>query len=681
VRGIKVRKVASLVMVSAILLSTFVVLAPRASAASQVDINTAIDKGLAFLNGKQSSNGEWSLGDYPVACTAVAVLAFENAPSGHYGWNSSDPYHTTVQNGLDWLFSQANVVAINGSNSAGDPDIDGNGIGIGWYGDGQPVYETPIALMAIVSSSAPTNVTTTGPANVTGRTYHDIAQDVVDWIAWAQNSVAADGQYEGGWRYQPQSGHSDNSVSQWPVLGLLAAEEAWGIGAPDWVKDELMKWTTTMQDLGGDYSTNSVYGAFDYQPGRGLYTPGDSAAGILQLTYCGVNDTDPRIIAAKGYLNRDWNPNGYCPNGDDYGWNWNIGDLYSMYAVMKACSLTTPNAIQFIADYTGTPGVEWYNGTGEYADALIANQGPAHGWPDGSWNNWVNVTEGDEVSFELGTAWGVLVLECREVANEGDLEVTVIDAATSNPIVGANVSIQGPETDWNITGTNGNWTFSDIKIGSYTVTASMTAYFSNTTLTIVNQGQTTNCTLSLQVTMIRDLAVTEVVPDNDWVYQGKLCHAGVNVTVANLGATSENFTLTLYAVNATATPASLTIGTQPITNLPPNGTLVLRFVWNSEGAQPCHWYNITAVASTVPGEINITNNVMSSLMLVKVRLVGDVNGDGTVDIRDAIVASNAFGSKPEDPNWNPGADINNDDLVNTLDFIMIAMNFGKACQD
>jgi hypothetical protein len=449
---------------------------PTVSAASQVDINNAITQGLAYLNSTQASNGEWSSSDYPVASTAMAVLAFENAPNSHYGWNATDPYNTTVQNGLNWLFSQASTVAISSSNSAGNPDTSGDGIGIGWYGDGEPVYETPMVLMAIIASNAPTNVTTTGPTNVTGRTYHDVARDIVDWIAWAQNSVAADGQYEGGWRYQPQEGDSDNSVSQWPVIGLMAAQ-LWGINAPAWVQSELLKWTNTTQSLTGNYSTNSYYGAFDYQLGSGLYTPAETAAGILELTYCGVNDTDSRIVAAEGYLNRDWNPNGYSPWG--FGFNWNIGDLYDMYAVMKACRLTTPTPTQFVANYNGTLGVEWYNGTSEYADALVTNQGA-----DGHWNNWVSVDDADDVSNALGTAWGTLILEFVPVKVTYTLTVIVVDAVTTAPIAGAAVSISGPQSLLGTTNGSGDAVFATLQAGTYLVNASATGYIPSATATV-----------------------------------------------------------------------------------------------------------------------------------------------------------------------------------------------------
>src|SRR5271157_27504 len=183
---------------------------------SQTDINNAIEKGLAYLNSSQQPalvGRNWSPSNFPVASTALAVLAFENAPLNHFGWNLTDPYHVTVQSGLDWLFSQASVIPISSSNSAGNPDNNSNGFGIGWYSDGQTVYETPMVLMAILGSIAPTNITTSGPANVINRTYSNVAQDIVDWIAWAQNSVNSSGLYEGGWRYQPKYGDSDNSLS------------------------------------------------------------------------------------------------------------------------------------------------------------------------------------------------------------------------------------------------------------------------------------------------------------------------------------------------------------------------------------------------------------------------------------------------------------------------------------
>jgi hypothetical protein len=430
----------------------------------------------------------------------MAVLAFEN--NGHYGWNASDPDHTVVQNGLNWLFSTASTVPISSASSAGNPDVSGDGFGIYWAGDSGDcvkggteapdacVYETPMVLMAIVGSDAETAVTTMGPTGVTGRTYIAVAQDIVDWIAWAQNSKpGCCGVYEGGWRYDPQSGAgSDNSVSQWPVVGLLTAQ-LWGINAPSWVGTELQKWITADQDLTGTPATNAYYGAFDYLPGSGLFSPAETAAGIMELTYVGATNTSASILAAEGYLYKDWTPNG-CTPSEGCGWNWNIGDLYDMYSVMKAMRETTPTPTVYITNYANTASINWYNGAGQYADSLLAKQGP-----DGHWNNWVSVNEDDDVSNYLGTAWGILILQQFTVHVPNNLAVQVVDT-TSTPISGANVAAVGPTTQSGVTNSTGWVQWNRIQGGSYDVTASKNCYAS--TSQTVDLTKNTTITLTLE---------------------------------------------------------------------------------------------------------------------------------------------------------------------------------------
>jgi hypothetical protein len=58
-------------------------------------------------------------------------------------------------------------------------------------------------------------------------------------------------------------------------------------------------------------------------------------------------------------------------------------------------------------------------------------------------------------------------------------------------------------------------------------------------------------------------------------------------------------------------------------------------------------------------------------------LLGDVNGDGKVDIQDVARASAAFGSYPGHPRWNPNADINKDGHINVFDMAVICSNFGQ----
>jgi len=57
--------------------------------------------------------------------------------------------------------------------------------------------------------------------------------------------------------------------------------------------------------------------------------------------------------------------------------------------------------------------------------------------------------------------------------------------------------------------------------------------------------------------------------------------------------------------------------------------------------------------------------------------VGDITGDGVVDIFDAIQLGNAFGTKSGDKRWNPRADLNKDGNVDIFDAILLANNFDR----
>jgi hypothetical protein len=85
--------------------------------------------------------------------------------------------------------------------------------------------------------------------------------------------------------------------------------------------------------------------------------------------------------------------------------------------------------------------------------------------------------------------------------------------------------------------------------------------------------------------------------------------------------------------------------------------------------------NYTAYATTDYNDVGnyyyAANNAKFSIVLV-----GDINGDGVVNILDAILLADAFGSVPGDSNWNPAADLNGDGVVNILDAILLSDNFG-----
>lgn len=63
--------------------------------------------------------------------------------------------------------------------------------------------------------------------------------------------------------------------------------------------------------------------------------------------------------------------------------------------------------------------------------------------------------------------------------------------------------------------------------------------------------------------------------------------------------------------------------------------------------------------------------------VIEMELLGDINFDGKVDVRDLAVVSMAFGSFPSHPRWNMVADLNCDEKVDITDVVVVARNFGN----
>jgi uncharacterized protein (DUF2141 family) len=59
-----------------------------------------------------------------------------------------------------------------------------------------------------------------------------------------------------------------------------------------------------------------------------------------------------------------------------------------------------------------------------------------------------------------------------------------------------------------------------------------------------------------------------------------------------------------------------------------------------------------------------------------VTLVGDLNDDGKVDVKDIYLAAKAFGSTTGESRWNADADMNLDGEIDLMDIFVIASHFG-----
>jgi outer membrane protein assembly factor BamB len=59
-------------------------------------------------------------------------------------------------------------------------------------------------------------------------------------------------------------------------------------------------------------------------------------------------------------------------------------------------------------------------------------------------------------------------------------------------------------------------------------------------------------------------------------------------------------------------------------------------------------------------------------------LVGDINKDRVVNIFDGVILGTVWASRPGDPNWNPRADLKEDEVINLYDLTIWGSHFGET---
>jgi hypothetical protein len=173
----------------------------------------------------------------------------------------------------------------------------------------------------------------------------------------------------------------------------------------------------------------------------------------------------------------------------------------------------------------------------------------------------------------------------------------------------------------------------------------------------------------LFVGLIRDVAVIGVTADLQIAYQGWKVY--VDVTVKNNGNISETFNTHFYFDSNLG-------GTTTVIGLAPDEERTVTMTWNTSTAQPCNNYTISAMADPVPFEMNLADNNFTDGN-VKIRLMGDVNGDGTVNMRDINQLVMVFRSYPGTPKWDPMNDLDRNGIIDMRDITICILNFGKTC--
>lgn len=260
------------------------------------EIRQAIARGNAWLKTQQKPEGNWDDAGLP-AFTALALTAATREPD----LDRKAPYPEHIERGYIWLISQQKE--------------DG-----GIYNRGLSVYNTATSVTALVAAGREAYE----PAIVKGRKH------LIDNQWDIGQKKESDDKNDGGIGYGSKNTHTDLS-NTWLAIEALAlskkvVEDGKFGDQPDLDWDAAVKFLSRCQNLEG--SNDQTWASNDPKNKGGfIYTPGDSKAGeeklpdgrtalrsygsisyagLLSFIYAKVSASDPRVVAVKEWLGKNF---------------------------------------------------------------------------------------------------------------------------------------------------------------------------------------------------------------------------------------------------------------------------------------------------------------------------------------------------------------------------------------
>jgi hypothetical protein len=141
----------------------------------------------------------------------------------------------------------------------------------------------------------------------------------------------------------------------------------------------------------------------------------------------------------------------------------------------------------------------------------------------------------------------------------------------------------------------------------------------------------------------------------------------IDMKTRNLGSFAEIFNITV-TVNSTKLEVFSNV------SLASGDIAAFTLVWNTTSF-PKGDYALKVSISTLPDEINTTDNTVSNWVFVTIP--GDVDGDLNVTILDVVEITSIYASKQGDPLFNSNADINCDGKITILDIVICTTHYGQ----
>jgi len=291
----------------------------------------AIDRGLAYLATKQLEEGSFSTRGYGrnVAVCGLAGMAWLASGStpgrGPYGKEVERVTHYLLDHTLESGF-----ISAEGTTSHG------------------PMYGHGFATLFL--------------AQVYGMSPRD---DLREKLAKATGLIVQTQNAEGGWRYQPQRGDADLSVTVCLVMALRAARNA-GIDVPRETITRCVRYVTRSQNKDGGFRYMLTGGASSFPR---------SAAGVVALHSAGVYE-GPELERGLVYLDQ------FLPQAEKKRResHYFYGHYYAVQAMWQA------------------DGPRWQRWYPAIQDTLLDRQLPSGAWAS-------------SISLEYGTAMACIILQ------------------------------------------------------------------------------------------------------------------------------------------------------------------------------------------------------------------------------------------------------------------------------
>jgi prenyltransferase beta subunit len=287
----------------------------------------AIERGLAYLCAHQHQNGSFGTSGYTgnVAVTSLAALAFMaggNQPN-------RGPYGIAITRALKFVLSQSDQMNIRGF--LHNPQASPHG----------PMYGHGFATLFL--------------AEVSGMVHDKDLRQEVNRKLHAAVQLILDGQnFEGGWRYMPNSRDADLSVTICQIMALRAARNA-GVAVPRSKVDKCVKYVKGCQDHNAGYFRYMMQGPGGTQQGFAR-----TAAGVVALYSAGIYKGQEIELGLRYLMNNPARSSGFMRPDMHYFY----GHYYAVQAMYTA---------------GGTYWEQWYPAI---RDELLDRQLPEGFWVD-----------------------------------------------------------------------------------------------------------------------------------------------------------------------------------------------------------------------------------------------------------------------------------------------------------